>query len=138
MAGFAHFEKLRGDAKTARVGVKWTEEEDETLMKTLCDAQVIDDALVASCAAAHHRTPEGIRARIEVIALRLFDAKVAPADISAQTGIPAEKIHALWHAREDARHSARVRKIKAYLAEMSDEQVAQIFKEVAEARSIAH
>jgi|694.fasta_scaffold150941_2 hypothetical protein len=68
MSFHKNIEKLRDQTETSRVGVKWTEEEDESLMDDVHKKLDINDI-----AKKHQRTVVGIKCRILGNSLRIME-----------------------------------------------------------------
>jgi len=77
---------LREEPETARAGLKWTEEENDQLMKDVMDGMDLDEV-----AKKHQRTVIGIKSRVMTNALTMMDSK----------GLTIQDVSKLVHISED-------------------------------------
>jgi hypothetical protein len=63
-----NIQKLKDQLETANVGRKWTDYEEQLLIKSIREDKLIDDI-----AKEHKRTSGGIRSRLKVIAVRMIE-----------------------------------------------------------------
>lgn len=130
MENLAHVKKLRESAETARVGLKWSDEESERLLDAFRSAPAIDDQFIRACALAHGRTPEGIRAHVEAVAVRALDDNATIESVCAMTGLPMEQVLAALEAHNKARYARALRKIRKTLARFAVEDRARMMVEL--------
>lgn len=105
---------LREQPDTARAGVKWTEEENEQLMKEVMDGMDLDDV-----AKQHQRTVTGVKSRVMTNALTMMkDRDITLQDVSKLVYIPVEDLE---NHKQRQEQKATTPKVKKTVTKTSEE-----------------
>lgn len=97
---------LREQPETARVGVKWTEAENEQVMKEVMDGMDLDDV-----AKKHQRTVTGVKSRVMTNALTMMtDRDLTLQDVAKLVHISVEDLENYKQRQEQKATTPKVKK----------------------------
>lgn len=111
---------LREQPDTARAGVKWTEEENEQLMKEVIDGMDLDDV-----AKKHQRTITGVKSRVMSNALSMMTERdLSLQDVAQLVHISVEDLENHKQRQEQKATTPKVKRIVTKTSkEPSDENI---------------
>tara|TARA_B110000259_G_scaffold184524_1_gene231758 strand:- start:2486 stop:3037 length:552 start_codon:yes stop_codon:yes gene_type:complete len=118
---FANYCKnLRENEETSRAGLKWTDEEDEQLMKYAIEGMVLDDV-----ALKHHRTVGSIKIRVMSNGLNMMtDKNLTLEEVSNMIHISEEELGQYKHKwDEDKKQKLKSRVMSTGLKMMTDKNL---------------
>lgn len=118
---------LREQPDTARAGVKWTDEENEQLMKEVMDGMNLDDV-----AKRHQRTITGVKSRVMTNALTMMtDEDLTLQDVSNLVNISVEDLENHKRRQEQKATTPKVKKTVTKMSEeQSDDNISQDFMNI--------
>lgn len=109
---------LRGHLDTARAGVKWTEEENEQLMKEVMDGIDLEDI-----AKKHQRTVTGVKSRVMTNALTLMtERNLTLQDVAKLVHVSVEDLENHKQKQEKKTTTPKVNKTVT-VEELSDDNI---------------
>lgn len=112
MSFHSRLNALREQPDTARAGVKWTEEENNQLMKEVMDGMDLDEV-----AKKHQRTITGVKSRVMTNALTMMkDRDLSLQDVAKLVHISEDELENHRQRQEDKAAAPKVKKTvtKAY------------------------
>jgi lipase chaperone LimK len=127
MSFHKNIEKLRDQTETSRVGVKWTEEEDESLMDDIHKKLDINDI-----AKKHQRTAVGIKCRILGNSLRIMEEEnISFEDVSELFHLDIEELKN-YKLKQEQKAEARKNKntLKEKSPKVSNEELMSVLLEI--------
>jgi hypothetical protein len=107
---------LKQQPETARIGVKWTEEENEQLMKEAMDGMDLEEV-----AKKHQRTISGVKSRVMTNALTMMkDRDLSLQDVAKMVHISVEDLENHKQRQEEKATTPKVNKPAMKIQESSN------------------
>jgi len=118
MSFYSRLIALREQPDTARAGVKWTEEENEQLMKEVTDGMDLDDV-----AKKHQRTVTGVKSRVMTNALTIMkDRDLSLQDVAHLVHISVKELEHHKQRQDEKATTPKVKKLVTKVEEPSKNQ----------------